>query len=170
MDRNCSRKPPEHTTYDLRIKQIPEDHAPKSPRIFFRFIWPFTAMIIGTCVVQGYTLKQIYNWPLYKIWYYATYLIDASKVWLLCIVHTNLLINGRKKHFHVQNCPCGTVGAKIGCVRGLLVHGKVVVEFSKKVFLVLYNIYVCSLKSVWDCDDRDNSFFPVKLPSGVQNS
>ena len=40
----------------------------------------------------------------------------------LFIPHTNLLINGKKKRFHVQNCPCGTVGATIGYVLGLLVH------------------------------------------------
>ena len=40
---------------------------------------------------------------------YATYLINASKVWLLCIVHTNLSINEKQKnkHFHVLNYPCG---------------------------------------------------------------
>ena len=63
-----------------------------------------------------------------------TYLINASKAWLLCIVHTNL--SKRKECFHVQNCPSGTVGANKGYVLGLLVHGKVVVEFGKKVFLV----------------------------------
>ena len=42
----------------------------------------------------------------------------------------------RKKRFHVQNCPCGTVGAKIGNVLGLLVHGKVDVEFGRNVFFV----------------------------------
>ena len=31
---------------------------------------------------------------------------------------------------------CGTVGAKIGYVLGLLVHGKVVVEFVRNVFIV----------------------------------
>ena len=46
---------------------------------------------------RSYTLKRISNWPLYKIWYYATYLINASKVWLLCIVRTNLSINRKKK-------------------------------------------------------------------------
>ena len=25
-----------------------------------------------------------------NVWYYATYLINASQVWLLCIVHNNL--------------------------------------------------------------------------------
>ena len=83
-----------------------------------------------------HTIKRIFNWPLYKIWYYATYLINASKVWLLWIVHTNISTNGKKKHFHVQNCPCGTVGAKIGYVLGLLVHDNVVVESGRKVFLV----------------------------------
>ena len=58
------------------------------------------------------------------------------KVWLLCIVYTNQTIDGKKTRFHLQNCPCGTVGAKIGYVLGLLVHGKVVVEFGRKVFLV----------------------------------
>ena len=42
----------------------------------------------------------------------------------------------RKKRFHVQNCPRGTVGANICYVLGLLVHGNVVVEFGRKVFLV----------------------------------
>jgi len=42
----------------------------------------------------------------------------------------------RKKCFRVQNCPPGTVVAKIGYMLGLLVHGKVVVEFGRKVFLV----------------------------------
>ena len=48
-----------------------------------------------------YTLKRLSNWPLYKIWYYATYLINATKVWLLFIVHNNLSNNGKKK-----TCPC----------------------------------------------------------------
>ena len=44
----------------------------------------------------------ISNWPLYKIWYYATYLINASKMWSPSIVHINLSINGKKNRFHVQ--------------------------------------------------------------------
>ena len=39
-----------------------------------------------------------------QIWYYEAYLINACKVWLLCIVHTKLSING-KKRVHVQNYP-----------------------------------------------------------------
>ena len=42
----------------------------------------------------------------------------------------------RKKRLHVQNCPCGTLGARIGLVVGLPVHGKVVVEFGRKVCTV----------------------------------
>ena len=42
----------------------------------------------------------------------------------------------RKKRFHLHNCPCGTEGAKIGNVVGILLHGNVVVEFGRKVFLV----------------------------------
>ena len=65
-----------------------------------------------------------------------TYLIDASKVWLLCIVDVNLSINGKKKkRLQIQNPPCGTVGAKKGYVIGLLVHDKVVVKYDRKVFL-----------------------------------
>ena len=41
----------------------------------------------------------------------------------------------RKQRLYVQNCPCGTVGANIGYILGLLVHGKVVVDFGRKVFL-----------------------------------
>jgi len=37
---------------------------------------------------------------------------------------------------HKQNCPCGTVGEKIGYVLRLLMQGKVVVDFGGKVFLV----------------------------------
>ena len=45
----------------------------------------------------------------------------------------------RKKSFHVQNCPCESVSAKIGYVLGLLVHGQVAVEFGRKVFpLIVY--------------------------------
>jgi len=36
---------------------------------------------------------------------------------------------------------CGTVGAKIGYVFGLLVHGKVVVDFGRKVFLVSWLLW-----------------------------
>jgi len=45
--------------------------------------------------------------------------MNASKVWLLCIVHTSI-----DKQFHVQNGPCGTVGAKIVYVLELLMHVK----------------------------------------------
>ena len=65
------------------------------------------------------------------MWFYEIYLINASKIWLFCILHTNLLINRKKKRFHVQNCPCGTVGQKKGYVLG-----KVVIEFHRKVFLI----------------------------------
>ena len=80
-----------------------------------------------------YTLKRSSNWSLYKTRYCATYLINASKVWLLCIVHTYLSINGKKK-----KVPCTKLSlrngrwAKIGYVLGLLVHGNVVVEFGRK--------------------------------------
>ena len=37
--------------------------------------------------VYMYTLKRISNWPLYKTRYYATHLINASKVRFHCIVH-----------------------------------------------------------------------------------
>ena len=74
------------------------------------------------------------NWPLYKIWYYEIYLINASKLWLLCIVHTNLSIKGKKKMFPCTNRRCGTLGAKLGA--RVLVHGNVDVEFGRKVFLV----------------------------------
>ena len=85
---------------------------------------------------MGYTLERISNWPLYKI-YNATYLTNASKVWFLCIVHTNLSINGMKNtHVHVQNCPCGTVGAQLSYELGPLVYCKVIVEFGRNVFLV----------------------------------
>ena len=66
----------------------------------------------------------------------ATYLINASEVWLLCIVHTILSINGKKKRFHVQIHPCGTLDAEIGHVLGLLVHDKIDVEFGRNVILV----------------------------------
>ena len=82
------------------------------------------------------TVKLISNWPLYKIWYCATYVINVSEVWLLCIVYTNLSINRKKTLLHIQNCRCGTEVVKIGYVFGLLVHVKVVLEFGRKLFLV----------------------------------
>jgi len=78
-----------------------------------------------------HTLKRISNWPLYKTGYCATYLINASNVWLLCIVHINLSINGKKNVSMYK-----TVHAKIGYVLGLLVLGNGIVEFGRKVFLV----------------------------------
>ena len=53
--------------------------------------------VSGKSFTKVCTLKQISNWPLYKIWYYVRYLINASKIWLPCIVHTNLSINWTKK-------------------------------------------------------------------------
>ena len=68
---------------------------------------------------------------------YATYLINASKIWLL-LYCTHQFIDKRKEKnlFHVQNCPCGTVSVKIDYVLGFFMQGKVVVEFGRKVFLV----------------------------------
>ena len=112
-----------------------------------------------------YTLKRISNWPLYKVWYFATYLTSASKVWSLYIVHTNISINGKKRS-HIQNCPCGTVGAKIGFVLGLLVHGKAVVESGRNVFLVdcplLKNITYGVTKHT---RTRQSVFIHTKTPS-----
>ena len=52
---------------------------------------------------------------------------------------THQPIDKREKNtFSSTNCPCGTLGANIGYVLGLLVHGKVLVEFGRKVFLVDY--------------------------------
>jgi len=62
--------------------------------------------------------------------------MNVSKSWLHCIVQTNLSIKQTKKCFQVHNCPCGTVGANKGYELGLLVHGKVVVEFGRRVFRV----------------------------------
>ena len=59
----------------------------------------------------------------------------------LFIPHTNLLINGKKKRFHVQNCPCGTVGATIGYVLGLLVHDKVVFSKLAEMYFPLIDYY-----------------------------
>ena len=52
---------------------------------------------------------------------------------LLCIIHTNLLIYGKKKTFSCTKLSVRNCGANIGYVIG---HGKVVVEFVRKVFLV----------------------------------
>ena len=53
------------------------------------------------------------------------------------ILYTQIYrLTEEKKGFHVQNCPCRTLGAKIGYVLVLPVHGKVVVDFGRKVFLV----------------------------------
>ena len=47
-----------------------------------------------------YTLRRISNWPPYNIWYYVTYLINKSKVWLFLYLHTNLSIY-RKKNMYL---------------------------------------------------------------------
>jgi len=47
-------------------------------------------------------LRVYTNWPtFYKIWYYTIYLLNASKVWLLCIVHITLSINGKKENVSI---------------------------------------------------------------------
>jgi len=54
-----------------------------------------------------------------------------------CVLYITVYrLTERKKHFHVQNCSFGTVGANIGYVLGLLVYGNAVVEFGRKVLLV----------------------------------
>ena len=59
-----------------------------------------------------------------------TYLINVFKVWLIGLYTPIYRLTERKKtRFHVQNCLCGTQGANKGYVLGLLVHGKVAVEF-----------------------------------------
>ena len=68
---------------------------------------------------------------------YATYLINASKIWLLLYcTHQSIDKRKEKNLFHVQNCPCGTVSVKIDYVLGFFMQGKVVVKFGRKVFLV----------------------------------
>ena len=57
----------------------------------------------------------------------------------------------KTKRFHEQTCPCGTVGANIGYVLGVLIRGKVVVKFGRKVFLVdrlLWKIFNKANKSI----------------------
>ena len=70
------------------------------------------------------------------------YDINTPKVWLLCIVHTNL--TKRKKLFSCTKLSTrnGMVGAKIGYALGLLVHGKVVVEFGRFFFFISVPISV----------------------------
>ena len=54
-----------------------------------------------------------------------------------CVLYTPIYrLTERKKRVHVQNFPCRTVGAKKVMCAGPIVHGKVVVEFGTKVFLV----------------------------------
>ena len=46
------------------------------------------------------------------------------------VLYTHIYrLTERKTRFQEQNCPCGTVGARIVYVLEHLVHGKVVVEF-----------------------------------------
>ena len=55
-----------------------------------------------------------------------------------CVLYTQLYrLTEIKKRFHVQHCPCGTVGVKIGNVVGLHMHGTVVVEFGFRVNCLL---------------------------------
>jgi len=62
--------------------------------------------------------------------------IHLHSLIILYCTHQSIDKRKEKKRFHVQNCPCETVGANIGYVLGLLVHGKVVVEIGSRVFLV----------------------------------
>jgi len=47
---------------------------------------------IKTCLYVDSTVTTVNEFLIghYKIWYYVTYSINASKVWFICIVHTNL--------------------------------------------------------------------------------
>ena len=76
---------------------------------------------------QNSTLRQISNWPPYKIWYYVTYLINKSKVWLFLFC-THQSIDLQKENTY--SC------TKIAYVLALLVHGMVVVVFGRNVFFV----------------------------------
>ena len=121
---------------------------------------------VKVCIITLITkLKRISNWPLHKMWYYEAYLINASKIWLFCIVHTNLSYKGKKKRFHVQNCLCGMIGEKIGYVLGLLVHGKMVVEVGRKVpswLSIMKNIKYGANKHNRTCS---SIFMHTKTPS-----
>ena len=49
------------------------------------------------------------------------------------VMYTSIYrLTERKKRFHLHNCPCGTVGAKIGNVVGILVHGNVLANLVGK--------------------------------------
>ena len=80
-----------------------------------------------TSALSIHTLKR----SLYKIWY----LINACNVWLLCIVHTNLSVNGGKT-VSCTKLSMGNGRCEIRYVLRLLVHSKVVAEFGRKEFLV----------------------------------
>jgi len=69
--------------------------------------------------------------------YTPIYQIQIQYRHSICIC-TNLSIKESKPRFNIQNCPCVTVVAKIGYLLGLLVHGKVVVEFGMKIVLVVF--------------------------------
>ena len=80
-----------------------------------------------TSALSIHTLQR----SLYKIWY----LINACNVWLLCIVHTNLSVNGGKT-VSCTKLSMGNGRCEIRYVLKLLVHSKVVAEFGRKEFLV----------------------------------
>ena len=61
------------------------------------------------------TVIRISNLPLYT-WCYETDLINASKVWLFCVVLTILSIYWKKTCFHSHYYPCGTDGATIAYI------------------------------------------------------
>ena len=83
------------------------------------------------------TLKRISN-----IGHYITYdiMLHISSMHLkfsYFVLYTpTYRLTERKSQFHVQNYPCGAVGANIDYELGILVHGKVVVEFGRTVFPV----------------------------------
>ena len=57
-----------------------------------------------------------------------------------CIVLTNLSIFRKKTHIHVQNHPCGTVGAKAANELAFLGYGMIVVVFGWNVFFVDWHL------------------------------
>ena len=93
------------------------------------------------------------------------HLTNASKVWLRCIVHTNISTNGKKNTF-----PCIKLSMRNGrCEHRfrarLLVHGKVVVEFGRKVFPVDWLLWKTLNMAKISITERGQVFSCTRLPA-----
>jgi len=84
------------------------------------------------------SLTLIWISPLYKIWYYNYATLLKQCIWSLVTLYCTPIyrLTERKKPFPCTKLSMQNGRCKLGYVLGLLVQGKVTVEFGRKLFLV----------------------------------